>query len=35
LLEVDGFDVEAVSSGREALERVKKGERPTSSSWMY
>src|SRR5882757_5701419 len=28
LLEVDGFDVEAVSSGREALERVKKGERP-------
>src|SRR5436305_4379911 len=28
LLEVDGFDVEAVNSGREALNRVKKGERP-------
>jgi len=28
LLEVDGFDVEAVSSGREALERVKKERRP-------
>ncbi len=28
LLEVDGFEVEAVSSGREALERVNKGERP-------
>src|SRR6202165_4868024 len=28
LLEVDGFDVEAVSSGKDALERVKKGERP-------
>src|ERR1700731_2090801 len=27
-LEVDGFDVETVSSGREALERVNKGERP-------
>src|SRR6266849_3556592 len=28
LLEVDGFEVEAVSSGREALARVNKGERP-------
>ena len=28
LLEVDGFDVEAVSSGREALTRVNAGERP-------
>ncbi len=28
LLEVDGFDVEAVSSGREALTRVSGGERP-------
>ena len=28
LLEVDGFDVEAVSSGKEALERVNRGERP-------
>ena len=28
LLEVDGFDVEAVSSGKEALEKVNKGERP-------
>ncbi len=28
LLEVDGFEVEAVSSGKDALEKVKKGERP-------
>src|SRR6266581_3390051 len=28
LLEVDGFDVEAVSSGREAIEKVNKSERP-------
>jgi len=28
LLEVDGFEVEAVSSGKEALEKVNKGERP-------
>jgi CheY-like chemotaxis protein len=28
LLEVDGFDVEAVGSGKEALEKVNKGERP-------
>src|SRR6195256_4955513 len=28
LLEVDGFDVETVSSGRDALARVNKGERP-------
>src|SRR5260221_4850276 len=28
LLEVDGFEVEAVSSGKDALERVSKGERP-------
>src|SRR5262249_853404 len=28
LLEVDGFDVETVSSGREALKKVKKSERP-------
>ena len=28
LLEVDGFEVEAVSSGKEALNRVNKGERP-------
>ncbi len=28
LLEVDGFDVETVSSGREALNKMKKGERP-------
>src|SRR5260370_26854635 len=28
LLEVDGYDVEVVSSGRDALERVNKGERP-------
>src|SRR5947207_14091851 len=28
LLEVDGFDVETVRSGRDALERVNKGERP-------
>src|SRR6267143_4110106 len=28
LLEVDGFEVEAVSSGKDALERVNKGQRP-------
>src|SRR5499427_921258 len=28
LLEVDGFAVDTVSSGREALEKVKKGDRP-------
>lgn len=28
LLEVDGFDVEAVSSGREALQKVTDGDRP-------
>src|SRR3981081_3764275 len=28
LLEVDGFEVETVSSGIEALEKVNKGERP-------
>src|SRR5437899_11296599 len=28
LLEVDGFDVEAVSAGREAIEKVNKSERP-------
>src|SRR5437868_14012430 len=28
LLEVDGFQVETVSSGKEALNKVKKGERP-------
>src|SRR5260370_39646403 len=28
LLEVDGFEVEAVSSGRGALERINKGPRP-------
>jgi len=28
MLEVDGFDCEAVSSGKDALEKVKKGERP-------
>src|SRR5216683_1952045 len=28
LLEVDGFEVEAVSSGKDAIERVNKGERP-------
>ena len=28
LLEVDGFDVEAVGSGKEALDRVNNGERP-------
>src|SRR5712691_11050870 len=28
LLEVDGFEVQAVSSGREALEKVSQGERP-------
>lgn len=28
LLEVEGFDVETVASGREALEKVNKGERP-------
>src|SRR5260370_12547238 len=28
LLEVDGFDVEAVGSGKEAINRVNKGERP-------
>src|SRR6201988_3263902 len=28
LFEVDGFDVEAVSSGREAIARINKGERP-------
>src|SRR2546430_14950400 len=28
LLEVDGFDVETVSSGKDALERVNKGDRP-------
>src|SRR6202158_4581128 len=28
LLEVDGFDVETVSSGNDALEKVNKGERP-------
>jgi len=35
LLEVDGFEVEAVSSGKEALERVNKGERPDFISWTY
>ena len=28
LLEVDGFDVETVSSGKDALERIGTGERP-------
>jgi two-component system chemotaxis response regulator CheY len=28
LLEVDGFDVEAVSSGKEALTKISNGERP-------
>ncbi len=28
LLEVDGFDVEAVSSGKEALGKISAGERP-------
>ena len=28
LLEVDGFDVETVSSGREAISKVNNGERP-------
>jgi len=28
LLEVDGFEVETVSSGKEALSKVKGGERP-------
>lgn len=28
LLEVDGFEVEAVGSGKEAINRVNKGERP-------
>src|SRR5690349_6781394 len=28
LLEVEGFDVEAVGSGREAIEKVSGGERP-------
>src|SRR5258707_14931697 len=28
LLEVDGFEVGTVSSGKEALEKVNKGERP-------
>ena len=28
LLEVDGFDVEAVSSGKEAIEKISDGERP-------
>jgi two-component system response regulator AtoC len=28
LLEVDGFEVEVVSSGKDALEKVKKGDRP-------
>src|SRR3974390_1740790 len=28
LLEVDGFDVETVSSGKEAIDKVNKGERP-------
>ena len=28
LLEVDGFDVETVSSGREAIDKVSKGDRP-------
>src|SRR5215472_16023583 len=28
LLEVDGFDVETVSSGKEAINQVKKGQRP-------
>ena len=28
LLEVDGFDVEAITSGKEALARVGRGERP-------
>ena len=28
LLEVDGFDVEAVSSGKEALTKINNGERP-------
>src|SRR5258708_14412569 len=28
LLEVDGFEVETVSSGKDALEKVNKGERP-------
>jgi CheY-like chemotaxis protein len=32
LLEVDGFDVETVSNGKEALEYVGKNERPDLSS---
>jgi len=28
LLEVDGFDVEAVSSGKDAIEKISGGERP-------
>ena len=28
LLEVDGFDVEAVSSGKEGIEKINAGERP-------
>src|ERR1700740_3041916 len=28
LLEVDGYDVETVGSGREAIARINKGERP-------
>ena len=28
LLEVDGYDVETVGSGREAIEKVSKGDRP-------
>ena len=28
LLEVDGYDVETVSTGKEAIEKVSKGDRP-------
>src|SRR5436190_19304599 len=28
LLEVDGFDVETLSSGREAIKKISEGERP-------
>src|SRR5271169_6433667 len=28
LLEVDGYDVETVSTGREAIEKISKGQRP-------
>jgi len=34
LLEVDGFDVETLSSGREAIKQISEGKRPDLVIWM-